>query len=76
MNFFKNMDAQKKVNICFVLILLTTLYATMKFWWRCEDGNMRMAGRGQQNEDGCIRLAVAEWWHHNNGVMMVVLNFH
>lgn len=27
MNFFKNMDAQKKVNFCFVLILLTTLYA-------------------------------------------------
>ena len=35
-----------------------------------------MAGRGQQHEDGCIRLAVAGWWHYNSGVMTVVLNFY
>ena len=48
----------------------------MKFWWQCEDGNMRMAGWEQQHEDGCIRLAAARWWHHNCDVMMVVLNFY
>ena len=60
----------------FIFLLLTISYATMKFWWQCEDGNMRRAGWGQQHEDGCIRLAVAGWWHHNNGLMMVVLNFY
>ena len=60
----------------FIFLLLTISYATMKFWWQCEDGNMRRAGWGQQHEDGCIRLAVAGWWHYNSGVMTVVLNFY
>ena len=60
----------------FLFLLLTISYATMKFWWQCEDGNMRRAGWGQQHEDGCIGLAVAGWWHHNSGVILVVLNFY
>ena len=28
----------------FIFLLLTISYATKKFWWQCEDGNMRMAG--------------------------------
>ena len=60
----------------FYILLLTISYATMKFWWQCEDGNMRRAGWGQQHEDGWIRLAVAAWWHYSSGVMTVVLNFY
>ena len=41
-----------------IFLLLAILYATMKFWWQCEDSNLRKAGWRQQHEDGCIRLAL------------------
>ena len=40
----------------FIFLLLTISYATIKFWWQCEDGNMR-----GQVEDSSMRMAVLGW---------------